>query len=334
MKEVFLALGSNLGNREENLNQAINELKQSPAMKFLKKSKWHENPAVEGAGPQDFLNGVIKIETSLSPYELLNFINAIEAKLDPEREERGRKKARYLDIDILLFGDENINDERLVVPHPRMRERSFVMQPLRELQASDYVEDIVQRIDFKSLPDAPSYINQLLESIYKYLNAKEEITIRRMYLSDLDEVMEINASAFGEKHWSKNLFLQELANENSLYLTVVSEESQAVIGFAGGNFICDEMHILTLAVHKDFKCKGIAKALLLALFDSAFRSKAQKVFLEVKLDNHAAIKLYKKFDFKLSGERKAYYEDGSDALIYIIDDIRSEEFVNKLSALI
>lgn len=133
-KAVFLALGSNLGARQENLQRVIDLLNQNPSIELLKKSKFYENPAIDQAGPNDFLNMVLKIQTSLEALELLDFLQEIEKNIDPEREERGRKLARKIDIDILLFADQKINDSRLVVPHPRMSERDFVMQPLLEIE--------------------------------------------------------------------------------------------------------------------------------------------------------------------------------------------------------
>jgi 2-amino-4-hydroxy-6-hydroxymethyldihydropteridine diphosphokinase len=75
----------------------------------------------------------VALETSLSPLELLAEIRRIEFLIDPERNSRGRKLARKIDIDILWYGDLVLNSEELVIPHPRMKERDFVMKPLREI---------------------------------------------------------------------------------------------------------------------------------------------------------------------------------------------------------
>lgn len=308
--EVYLGLGSNLGDREQNLFNAIEALKVNSEIRFIKKSSYYENPAIEEAGPENFLNAVIKIDTSLDPYQLLKFINKVEAEIDPEREHRGRKKARFIDIDILLFGDLNIKDKDLVIPHPRMNQRDFVKKPLDEILVSDYAEDIEARVDEK-----------LNLKIYNRLNSISDFLIRRMYLTDLDQVMEIDRNAFGERHWSRNIFLQELANEKSLYLAVenISPEDQSIIGFAGANFVVDEMHILTISAHQDHRRKKIAESLLLALIDTALRSEVNIVTLEVKFDNQAAINLYTKFGFEYCGKRERYYEDGTDAAIYTLE---------------
>ncbi len=104
-----------------------------PFSRLLRHSTWLENPAVGEAAPHDFLNGVVELKSSLSPLELLNEIRSIEFAIDPERNSRGRKLARKIDIDILLYGDLVLDSEDLVIPHPRMHEREFVMKPLEEL---------------------------------------------------------------------------------------------------------------------------------------------------------------------------------------------------------
>lgn len=131
---AFLALGSNLGDRILNLNAAIENLRANVMIEVVQISSWLENPAVGEAGPGAFLNGVVKIETNLSPHELLSCIRKIENKIDPERESRGRKAARKIDIDILMCGNFVINEDTLTIPHPKMRERPFVMLPLLEIE--------------------------------------------------------------------------------------------------------------------------------------------------------------------------------------------------------
>lgn len=128
-----MALGSNLGDRRVNLDRAVLLLAKHHDIEIIKVSSWLENPAIEDAGPYDFLNGVIKIQTSLSPHQLLDYVLDLELRIDPERESRGRKQARIIDIDILKYGEHIIKDERLELPHPRMEQRDFVMKPLFEL---------------------------------------------------------------------------------------------------------------------------------------------------------------------------------------------------------
>ncbi len=130
---AYLALGSNLGDREAQLEAAVSLLAAAPGHRLIAKSQWMENPPVEDAGPHMFLNGVIALETELSPHDLLSLASRVEEAVDPERSSRGRKLARKIDIDILLYDDLVLETEDLVIPHPRMREREFVMKPLEEL---------------------------------------------------------------------------------------------------------------------------------------------------------------------------------------------------------
>jgi 2-amino-4-hydroxy-6-hydroxymethyldihydropteridine diphosphokinase len=131
---AYLGLGSNLGDRADHLNRAIELLDNHTAISVIAQSSHYDNPAIEGAGPQDFLNSVIEIQTSLNPIQLLDFVLDLEMHIDPDRNSRGRKLSRQLDIDILRFGDLEMDEERLILPHPRMQERDFVMKPLEEIK--------------------------------------------------------------------------------------------------------------------------------------------------------------------------------------------------------
>ena len=110
-----------------------------PQVKVICSSSNYENPAIEDAGPHDFLNSVVQIETDLSPLELLDFVLETELKIDPDRNERGRKQARKIDIDLLTYAELKLDHERLVLPHPRMQEREFVMKPLLSLRGTPTV---------------------------------------------------------------------------------------------------------------------------------------------------------------------------------------------------
>lgn len=131
MQEVYIALGSNLGNRKENIQQAIEYLKNIPGIIIDKISSLIETKPFKAKGP-DYLNGVIKIKTLMTPEELLGITQDIEKKLG--RKPSYRNAPRPIDLDIILFGDKIINTKKLKIPHPRMKERVFVMQPLLEIE--------------------------------------------------------------------------------------------------------------------------------------------------------------------------------------------------------
>lgn len=140
-ERVFLGLGSNLGNRRENLRTALRWL--SPACRVVDVSSLYRSKAVvlEGAaaGP-DYLNAVCEIETELSPEELLAHVKTIEH--DIGRRPGERWVARPIDIDVLLFGGRVVETETLVVPHPLLGEREFVVVPLAEI-AGEVVHPVV-----------------------------------------------------------------------------------------------------------------------------------------------------------------------------------------------
>jgi len=130
MSFVYIALGSNLGNRLEYIHKAIDELK-ARGLKILKISTIVETDPFEAPQQGRFLNAVLKAQTDYSPEELLFIIQAIEHKLGRSR--KIFRGARVIDIDILLYGDVKLITPKLLLPHPRMLERDFVMRPLAEI---------------------------------------------------------------------------------------------------------------------------------------------------------------------------------------------------------
>ena len=126
MVEVYLGLGSNLGDRERNIAQALELLGERGRVVAV--SSFYETDPVGLTGPL-FLNAVCSFVTELGPHELLSFIKGIEARL-------GRKAgpvSRPVDIDILIYGELVMKSEALTIPHPRLAERTFVLVPLAEL---------------------------------------------------------------------------------------------------------------------------------------------------------------------------------------------------------
>jgi len=134
MTKVFLGLGSNLGDREKNIQEALRLLGENNLVKGVKTSSLYETEP-EGVKEQPlFLNGVLEMETDLSPRALLDTLQAIEKQL-------GRKKGRkwgprIIDLDILLYGQLIIKEKNLEIPHPLLTQRSFVLIPLAEIAPS------------------------------------------------------------------------------------------------------------------------------------------------------------------------------------------------------
>ncbi len=133
MVESYIGLGSNLGDRRKNIEKALELIKALPAVKIVKSSSLYESrPQGCPAGSPDFLNSVLKIKTSLPAPELLRQLQDIENKLGRKRTSQ-RNAPRGIDLDILLYGRQKINLPRLKIPHPRLKERAFVLKPLKEI---------------------------------------------------------------------------------------------------------------------------------------------------------------------------------------------------------
>ncbi len=128
---AYLALGSNLGDREGYLRAAIARLEEAPGVNLLRCSRVYETEPVGVTEQPRFLNMVVEVEAEGTPRDLLALAKRIERELGRKR--RRRWGPREIDIDVLIFDDETVDDDDLKVPHPRMWERAFVMAPLAEL---------------------------------------------------------------------------------------------------------------------------------------------------------------------------------------------------------
>jgi 2-amino-4-hydroxy-6-hydroxymethyldihydropteridine diphosphokinase len=130
MATVYLALGSNIGDREKNLREAIRLLREA-GLQITKISSFYETEPVDYLDQPWFLNGALEAQTEFSPTQLLTRLGAVESQM-------GSKKAfakgpRLIDLDILLYGEATIKTPELQVPHPRMLRRNFVLVPLAEI---------------------------------------------------------------------------------------------------------------------------------------------------------------------------------------------------------
>ncbi|MBN2058331.1 MAG: 2-amino-4-hydroxy-6-hydroxymethyldihydropteridine diphosphokinase [Candidatus Saganbacteria bacterium] len=128
---AYLGIGSNVGDREEYVEQALFLLEKNPNVELLKHSSNFETEAEGSGGQPPFINAAVAVRTKLPPEKLLDLCHEIEATLGREREiEWG---PRTIDIDILFYGDEIVSDDKLQIPHPLMHERMFVLKPMREI---------------------------------------------------------------------------------------------------------------------------------------------------------------------------------------------------------
>ena len=129
MKNIFLSLGSNLGNREANLNTALEEI--SEFFTILNKSKIHETEPEDYLDQAKFLNMAIEIETELTPVELIFKLQEIEHKMGRQR--TVEKGPRIIDLDIIFYDNKTVNSPNLKIPHPRAHLRNFVLIPMKEI---------------------------------------------------------------------------------------------------------------------------------------------------------------------------------------------------------
>ncbi|NPV80599.1 MAG: 2-amino-4-hydroxy-6-hydroxymethyldihydropteridine diphosphokinase [Firmicutes bacterium] len=128
---AYIGVGSNLGDRQRNLEGALSLVRSFSGIWILRTSRVYETEPWGYKDQPKFLNMVAEVETSLGPFDLLDGLLNIEQRLGRER--RTRWGPRVIDLDILLYDSLTLNDEKLTIPHPRMWERGFVLVPLSEL---------------------------------------------------------------------------------------------------------------------------------------------------------------------------------------------------------
>ncbi len=140
---VFIALGSNQGDRELHLLRGVAEVGKLPGTKITELSSFYDTEPVGPVRQENFLNAVARLETALSPQELLRQLQRIETGIfQRKREIPGGP--RPMDLDILFYGSLIIHEPGLIIPHPRLHERRFVLEPLAEI-APDFVHPGLHR---------------------------------------------------------------------------------------------------------------------------------------------------------------------------------------------
>lgn len=155
---VYIALGSNLGNRLSNLKNAISNF--TPQMDVKKKSPVYETPPWGYADQPAFLNQVVMVETYLEPEDLLGHLKRLETVLG--REPSFQNGPRLIDLDILFYDDIIVDSPPLVIPHPRLHQRAFVLVPL-----NDIAPDLVHPLYAKSVSEMLLDIDRLNIVEYK-----------------------------------------------------------------------------------------------------------------------------------------------------------------------
>ena len=157
---AYLGLGSNLGNRQDNLDRALELLSQR--FRVEKVSSVYDSEPVGNTEQPHFLNLVCQVHTKLNPTELLTLVKGIESKLG--RISSKPNTPRPIDIDILFYGDQVIETSELVIPHPRLAERAFVLIPLDEI-----APDLVHPVSGKTIKELLQEVTEV-QGVFKWEN--------------------------------------------------------------------------------------------------------------------------------------------------------------------
>ena len=153
MVRAFVGLGSNLGDREGTLRAAVGRLRSMAATRVVRVSSLRNTEPVGYVDQPRFLNGVVELETVLPAHELLDVLLELERGFGRDRSASPPRGPRTLDLDLLLYGGEEIAEPGLEVPHPRLHERRFVLEPLAELDPAlevpgkGSVQTLLSRLD-------------------------------------------------------------------------------------------------------------------------------------------------------------------------------------------
>ena len=156
-----------------------------------------------------------------------------------------------------------------------------------------------------------------------------QINISKMTVEDIEDVVKIEAAAYGEHHWSKSSFYDEMNNNLAKYYCVRIPSGE-IIAYAGTWGIIDEAHITTIAVKPDYTRRHVGEALMVKILEDCYAEKFKYLTLEVRESNIPAICLYTKYGFNSLGTRKGYYQDNNEsALIMWTENIFYDKFKSK-----
>ena len=147
-----------------------------------------------------------------------------------------------------------------------------------------------------------------------------------MTKNDVEDVVNIEAEAYGKHHWAKSSFYDEMSNNLAKYYCAKTSDGE-LVGYAGTWHIIDEGHLTTIAVKKEFLRNHIGEAIMQRIIEDCYKDKVKYLTLEVRVSNIPAIKLYEKYGFQSLGTRKGYYQDNNeDALIMWTENIFYDKF--------
>jgi 2-amino-4-hydroxy-6-hydroxymethyldihydropteridine diphosphokinase len=132
MSVAYLGIGSNIGDAKSNCDEAVSRLQMSGNVKVIARSSFYETHPVGGPPQQNYLNGVLKVETEMAPEDFFEVLKDIEKNMG-RKACAGRNYPRVIDIDILLYDSVILQADKIIIPHPRMHERYFVLRGFAEI---------------------------------------------------------------------------------------------------------------------------------------------------------------------------------------------------------
>ena len=166
MITAYIGLGSNMGNSEKVLNSVVKVLANNEHFCMPVMSSFYQTSPVGHDNQADFINAVVKVDTSLSVTSLLKYLMTIEKASGRKRDPELQDGPRIVDCDLLLFGREKVETESLVVPHPRMTKRLFVMEPLIEIAPKAFIPGYGYAKEvFKKLEDLNEFESQTVTKL-------------------------------------------------------------------------------------------------------------------------------------------------------------------------
>ncbi|OGC05206.1 2-amino-4-hydroxy-6-hydroxymethyldihydropteridine diphosphokinase [candidate division WOR-1 bacterium RIFOXYA12_FULL_43_27] len=175
-QRVFLALGSNVGDREEYIEQAVFLISKIKGVEVLKRSTNHETEPEGDTDQPSFINAALEIKTELPPQKLLNEFTTIENALGRERETEWGP--RTIDIDLLFYGKMIVSEDNLQIPHPLIHERTFVLEPMKEI--------------------APEFTHPVLEKTIEELFEERKVESGHTYDDDLPGFKKIKGAIYDD----------------------------------------------------------------------------------------------------------------------------------------
>ena len=156
MTTAYIGLGSNMGNSKKTLKGVVKLLANSEHFCMPIMSSFYQSSPVGYEEQDDFINAVIKVDTSLDSEALLRFLLAVEKAVGRKRDEKLKDGPRLVDCDLLLYGRDEVDADNLVIPHPRMTQRLFVLEPLIEvgpkafIPGFGYIKEVFEELQEKN----------------------------------------------------------------------------------------------------------------------------------------------------------------------------------------